>query len=44
MPFQALSKAQRHLDAALRIQRRQLGALHVSTLCSQLVKAQVTAC
>ena len=37
----ALGQAQRHLDAALRIQRRQLGPRHVSTLCSQLVKSQV---
>ena len=37
----ALEKAQTHLMLALRIQTRQLGHLHVSTLCSQLVKAQV---
>ena len=37
----ALAKAQQHLGQALRIQTRQLGPLHVSTLCSQLVKAQV---
>ena len=37
----ALRKAQDHLQTALRIQMRQLGPLHVATLCSQLVKAQV---
>ncbi|KAL1503319.1 hypothetical protein AB1Y20_011371 [Prymnesium parvum] len=37
----ALEKAQRHLQQALNIQTRHLGSLHVSTLCSQLVKAQV---
>ena len=37
----ALVKAQQHLQQALSIQNRQLGPLHVSTLCSQLVKAQV---
>uniref|UniRef100_A0A7S2CGA6 Uncharacterized protein n=1 Tax=Haptolina brevifila TaxID=156173 RepID=A0A7S2CGA6_9EUKA len=37
----ALKKAQQHLAAALRIQSRTLGPRHVSTLCSQLVKAQV---
>ena len=37
----ALERALSHLDAALRIQLRKLGATHVSTLCSQLVKAQV---
>ena len=37
----ALSRAHTHLDAALRIQNKELGNLHVATLCSQLVKAQV---
>ena len=37
----ALAKAQAHLQFALQIQTRHLGQLHVSTLCSQLVKAQV---
>lgn len=37
----ALVKAQDHLAKALVIQTRQLGPLHVATLCSQLVKAQV---
>jgi hypothetical protein len=37
----ALKLALSHLDSALRIQMRKLGATHVSTLCSQLVKAQV---
>eukprot|EP00322_Chrysochromulina_rotalis_P000163 CAMPEP_0115834006 /NCGR_PEP_ID=MMETSP0287-20121206/3464_1 /TAXON_ID=412157 /ORGANISM="Chrysochromulina rotalis, Strain UIO044" /LENGTH=342 /DNA_ID=CAMNT_0003287435 /DNA_START=1 /DNA_END=1029 /DNA_ORIENTATION=+ len=37
----ALSRAQEHLSEALRIQQRQLGPKHISTLCSQLVKAQV---
>lgn len=37
----ALKEAESHLEIALRIQRRELGELHVSTLCSQLVKAQV---
>jgi len=37
----ALKKAQDHLGSALRIQKRELGHLHVSTLCSHLVKAQV---
>lgn len=32
----ALSKANEHLQAALRIQTRQLGPLHVATLCSQV--------
>ena len=30
-----------HLQKALQIQSRQLGPRHVSTLCSQLVRAQV---
>ena len=37
----ALKKAQGHLQRALAIQSRQLGQLHISTLCTQLVKAQV---
>lgn len=37
----ALTKAMEHLNTALSIQQRQLGARHVATLCSQLVKAQV---
>ena len=37
----ALEKAMEHLNIALAIQQRQLGSLHVATLCSQLVKAQV---
>ena len=37
----ALGKAHEHLQHALLIQTRQLGKFHVSTLCSQLVKAQV---
>ena len=37
----ALKKAHDHLEEALAIQTRQLGPHHVSTLCSQLVKAQV---
>lgn len=37
----ALDWAKDNLEKALRIQTRQLGKRHVSTLCSQLVKAQV---
>ena len=37
----ALKKAQRHLEKALAIQCKQLGRLHISTLCSQLVKSLV---
>jgi len=36
-----LKRARVHLDKALQIQSRKLGPLHISTLCSQLVKAQV---
>jgi len=34
-------QAQGHLQRALAIQSRQLGQLHIATLCTQLVKAQV---
>ena len=36
-----LERANGHLNKALEIQSQQLGALHISTLCSHLVKAQV---
>ena len=36
----ALKKAQAHLQTALTIQCRHLGQLHISTLCTQLVKSQ----
>jgi hypothetical protein len=36
----ALKKAQSHLQTALTIQCRHLGQLHISTLCTQLVKSQ----
>jgi len=35
-----LERANGHLNKALEIQSQQLGALHISTLCSHLVKAQ----
>ena len=37
----ALKKAQAHLQTALTIQCRALGQMHISTLCTQLVKSQV---
>ena len=36
-----LERANGHLNKAFEIQSQQLGALHISTLCSHLVKAQV---